>query len=60
MRAVVMDIGCLECHVPSELLGIYSSAFEALAAHPEAQLATTMDSDLDWYGDVVQVIFTEP
>jgi hypothetical protein len=45
---VVVDIGCLECHNPSALVGIYRLREEALAtgATPAAELSTEgMDSN---------------
>lgn len=55
-RWLVIDIGCLECGNPSEVLGTYPSQEDARAAHPEAQLASDMDSH-DWRGGGVLVIF---
>ena len=33
---IIIDVGCLECEVPSELLGTYRTYDEAMKHHPEA------------------------
>lgn len=58
---VVISVGCLECGNVSDLLGVYPSVAEALAAHPEAKLRSDMQGGDgwagDWWGEDVTVIF---
>jgi hypothetical protein len=57
-RVVVMDIGCLECHNESNLLGIYDGRAEALAAHDGLVFADELGWS-DWRGESLVVGFVE-
>ncbi len=59
MSVVVVDIGCLECEYPSEIVGVYPSVEEARAANPEAMVKAEME-ERDWHGSGVEVIFDLP
>lgn len=54
---VVFDIGCLECHNPSDLIGIYTTRAEALATG--ATPAKVLGED-DWRGEGLRVVFEYP
>ena len=51
---IVIDIGCLECHNPSEFLGAYRTEDEAKKAHPDAKNATEIGI---WRGEGIVVVF---
>jgi len=54
---IVIEIGCLECSNPSDLLGIYDNVAQAIAAHPEAKLRSELKTSWDWGGSEMVVIF---
>jgi hypothetical protein len=58
MRFVVIRIGCLECHEPSEFLSSHETLAAATETHPDALIASDATwSDWRSCGDPVAVIF---
>lgn len=58
---VLMEIGCLECAIPSRVLGVYETRDEVIASgFHDAQFADEMDEDLDWRGQALRVAFALP
>lgn len=62
---VAIDIGCLECSEASNLLGVYTTAEAALAAHPRAHLRSDMTDGWPgpgkvWGGQGMTVVFELP
>ena len=58
-RWLVLEIGCLECGNPTDVLGTYDTLKDAREAHPHARLRALMDDRPygDWAGESVDVIF---
>lgn len=59
-RFVVIDIGCLECGNPSNLLGAYPTLAAARAAHPHAEARADVGDDGmygTWHGESIEIIF---
>lgn len=58
-RWLVIEIGCLECGHPSDVLGVYATLQEAREKHPHATQRTLMDDQAygDWHGESVDVIY---
>lgn len=48
-RWLVLEIGCLECGNPTDVLGTYDTLKDAREAHPHARLRALMDDRP--YGD---------
>jgi hypothetical protein len=56
---VVVDIGCLECHLPSELIGIFTDRDEALGSRAPYEVVPAEDlGENGWHGDGLTVMFT--
>ena len=51
---VVVDIGCLECHNTSELVGVY---LDPADVPPDATPAEDLTGHDDWRGSELRVVF---
>lgn len=60
MSVVVIDIGCLECSNPSDLLGVYPSIEVARAAHPDVKPRSDLDGWNAWHRSSMIVAFELP
>jgi hypothetical protein len=62
-RFVLVEIGCLECSIPSRLLGIFASVPEAqVAAHKDKNHGVVKWNlapvhELDWHGQALYAIW---
>lgn len=58
-RWLVMQIGCLECGNPSDVLGTYPTLEEAQSRHPHARQRSLMDDGYagDWMDSSIDVIY---